>query len=224
MTASRRKPILSDNGYANTVPSSAVRGRARMRAFSSSASLAAVARQRVSQDGQIIALPWLLTQSAHQPLPHSEQIPCDGVDAWFAQRRQILPPARAGRGPAVCDARAAPARGSGRWGRRCRFVGRLRDRGRRRRTDDWCYGWRRCGGGRAGARASDASATTKTVLQPLHRAFRPGTPSLSGGTRRALRHLGHRTVTWRSPSGLSADYRTRGRVLACPQCGACSFS
>jgi hypothetical protein len=151
----------------------------------------------VSQDGQIIALPWLFTQSAHQPFPHSEQIPCEGVDVWFAQRRQALPLGRAGRGLAVCDARAgaAPVAAGGDAAGVAGFgTGAGRAAGG-------------AGGGAdaagAGAIANDASPTTKTVLQPLQRALRPGSPSLSGGTRRGLRHVGQRTVT------LGRDYSRR---------------
>jgi len=117
-----------------------------------------------------MALPWLCTHSAHQPFPHSEQIPCEGVFAWLAQRRHALPPPWDDRGTAV----------------RAGLAGGATDAGRE-------------AGGASGpgadASASDASATTKTVLQPLQRAFRFGTPSLSGGTRRGRRHSGHRTVT-----------------------------
>ena len=59
--------------------------------------------------------------------------------------------ARAGRTGARGLRRAGGRRGgSGRWGRR--GGRRLRDRGcrRRRRTDGWCYGRRRCRGGRRG--------------------------------------------------------------------------
>jgi hypothetical protein len=149
-----------------------------------------------------MALPWLFTQSAHQPLPHSEQIPCDGVEAWLAQRRQ-LPPwgfrgtavrgAEAGGPGAAVDGRAAGAvAGADVAG--FAAVGMAAEGG----GGDGARAAGATAGGAAGpgagARASDASATRKTVEQPLHRAFSPGTSSLSGGTRKALRHFGHRTV------------------------------
>ena len=79
------------------MPSSSISGRARIRALASFASWSAAETQSASHAGQIIALPWLLTHSAHQPLPHWVQMPRDAVDGCVAQRRQALPLARAGR-------------------------------------------------------------------------------------------------------------------------------
>src|SRR6185312_3736162 len=100
-------------------------GRARIRACASFASCSAAETQSTSQAGQIIAVPWVFTHSAHQPLPHREQMPSDGTDVWVAQRRQALAAERAGRGdaagraavavrPAVRAAGAGPAAAVGR--------------------------------------------------------------------------------------------------------------
>jgi|RhiMethySRZTD1v2_1073278.scaffolds.fasta_scaffold5119504_1 hypothetical protein len=51
-----------------------------MRAWASFASLSAAARQSASHAGQIMALPWLFTHSAHQPLLHCEQMPSEGTE------------------------------------------------------------------------------------------------------------------------------------------------
>src|SRR5262245_55380636 len=157
--------------------------------------------------------PWLVTHSAHQPLPHCEQMARDATDGWLAQRRQA--PGR-GRVEAGEDGRTGvdawtAAEGVGRaafgdaaGGRGAEpAVGRVGAAGRAgvlvgagATGGDGAARGAASAGGASGsaARARDASATSKTVPQPAHRALSPGTSSFSGGTRIARRHFGQSTV------------------------------
>jgi hypothetical protein len=70
---------LSHRGYASTLPRSASSGRTRARACSSRRSCSATGTQSASHAGQIAAVPWRVTQSAHRPRAHLLQMPSEGI-------------------------------------------------------------------------------------------------------------------------------------------------